>query len=111
LWPKFEDPEVGMLLAYTGAVKENIIDTEELACHLIERLWRFYPDTVRQRYKVDMPQDTPGYILLEEAGRKRGFLISGGEINTERTAITLLEEFRNAKIGNITIESPEDKNA
>ena len=107
LWPKFEDPEVGMLLAYTGAVKENIIDTEELACHLIERLWRFYPDTVRQRYKVDMPQDTPGYILLEEAGRKRGFLLARGEINTERMAKVLLDEYRSGKLGHFTFEAPE----
>lgn len=108
LWPKFEDPEVGMLLAYTGAVKENIIDTEELACHLMERLWRYYPDTIRQRYKVEMPADTPGYILLEEAGRKRGFLISKGEINTERMAKVLLDEYRSGKLGHFTLEVPEE---
>jgi ribosome biogenesis GTPase A len=108
LWPKFEDPEVGMLLAYTGAVKENIIDTEELACHLMERLWKYYPDTVRQRYKVDMPQDTPGYALLEEAGKKRGFLLARGEINTERMAKVLLDEYRSGKLGYITFELPEE---
>ena len=108
LWPKFEDPEVGMLLAYTGAVKENIIDTEELAYHLIERLWKFYPETVRQRYKVDMPQDTPGYVLLEEAGRKRGFLLARGEINTERMAKVLLDEYRSGKLGHFTFEVPEE---
>ena len=75
LWPKFEDPNVGMMLAYTGAVKENVIDAEELAYRLMELLWKYYPDVVRERYKVDMPQDTPGYVLLEEAGRKRGFLL------------------------------------
>ena len=108
LWPKFEDPEVGMLLAYTGAVKENIIDTEELAYHLMERLWKFYPETVRQRYKVDMPQDTPGYVLLEEAGRKRGFLLARGEINTERMATVLLDEYRSGKLGHFTFEVPEE---
>lgn len=107
LWPKFEDPDVGMKLAYTGAVKENIIDTEELACHLMEVLWKFYPDTVRTRYKVDMPENTPGYQLLEEAGRKRGFLISGGEIHTERMAKVLLDEYRSGKLGKITFEKPE----
>lgn len=107
LWPKFEDPDVGMKLAYTGAVKENIIDTEELACHLMEVLWKLYPDTVRTRYKVDMPEDTPGYVLLEEAGRKRGFLISGGEIHTERMAKVLLDEYRSGKLGKITFEKPE----
>ena len=108
LWPKFEDPNVGMKLAYTGAVKENIMDTEELACHLMEVLWKYYPDTVRSRYKVDMAQDTPGYMLLEEAGRKRGFLLARGEINTERMAKVLLDEYRSGKLGFFTFEEPED---
>ncbi len=109
LWPKFEDPEVGMMLAYTGAVKENVIDTEELAYHLMELLWKYYPDTVRQRYKVDMPAGTPGYQLLEEAGRKRGFLMARGEINTERMAKVLLEEYRSGKLGHFTLEMPEEE--
>ena len=108
LWPKFEDPNVGMKLAYTGAVKENIMDCEELACHLMEVLWRYYPDTIRTRYKVEAPEETPGYILLEEAGRKRGFLLSGGEINTERMAKVLLDEYRSGKLGFLTFEEPED---
>lgn len=107
LWPKFEDPQVGMKLAYTGAVKENIMDIEELACHLIEVLWQNYPDTVRTRYKVDMPSESPGYMLLEEAGRKRGFLVSGGEVNTERMAKVLLDEYRSGKLGRLTFEEPE----
>ncbi len=108
LWPKFEDPEVGMMLAYTGAVKENIIDIEELACRLMELLWRFYPQTLQDRYGVDMPQDTPGYQLLEEAGRKRGYLLARGEINTERMAKVLLDEYRSGKLGRFTLEMPED---
>lgn len=108
LWPKFEDPDVGMKLAYTGAVKEDIMDTEELACHLMKVLWKYYPDTIRNRYKVDMPQDTPGYMLLEEAGRKRGFLLARGEINTERMAKVLLDEYRSGKLGLITFEEPGD---
>ncbi len=108
LWPKFEDPNVGMMLAYTGAVKENIIDTEELAYRLMELLWKYYPDTVRQRYKVDMPDNTPGYELLEEAGRKRGYLLARGEINTERMAKVLLDEYRTGKLGHFTLEMPED---
>ena len=107
LWPKFEDPEVGMMLAYTGAVKENVIDNEELAYHLMELLWKYYPDTVRQRYKIDMPEGTPGYELLEEAGRKRGFLMARGEINTERMAKVLLDEYRSGKLGHFTLEMPE----
>lgn len=108
LWPKFEDPNVGMKLAYTGAVKEDVIDTEELASNLMELLWKYYPQTVTDRYKVDMPSDTPGYMLLEEAGRKRGFLLARGEINTERMAKVLLEEYRSGKLGHFTLESPED---
>ena len=108
LWPKFDDPKVGMMLAYTGAVKEGVIDIEELAAHLMELLWKYYPDTIRTRYKVEMPQDTPGYMLLEEAGRKRGFLLARGEINTERMAKVLLDEYRSGKLGYFTLEEPEE---
>ena len=101
-------PNVGMMLAYTGAVKENVIDNEELAYHLMELLWKYYPDTVRQRYKVDMPDGAPGYELLEEAGRKRGFLMARGEINTERMAKVLLDEYRSGKLGHFTLEMPEE---
>lgn len=107
LWPKFDDPNVGMMLAYTGAVKENVIDTEELASRLMELLYSRYPAVVRERYGVDLPEATPGYMLLEAAGRKRGFLISGGEINTERMAKVLLDEFRCGKLGRFTLETPE----
>ena len=110
LWPKFDDPQVGMKLAYTGAVKENIIDTEELAYHLMEVLWNLYPETVRTRYKIDMPKDTPGYVLLEEAGRKRGLLLARGEVNTERMAKVLLDEYRAGKLGAITFEEPGGDN-
>ena len=98
LWPKFEDPEVGMMLAYTGAVKEGVIDLEELACRLMELLHKFYPQTLLERYKVE---------LLELAGRKRGFLVSGGEVNTERMAKVLIDEFRSGKLGKFTLEQPE----
>jgi len=108
LWPKFEDPEVGMKLAYTGAVKENVIDSEELACYLMSLLWRFYPQALRDRYSIDTSKDTPGYMLLEEAGRKRGYLLARGEINTERMAKVLLDEYRNGKLGHFTLEVPED---
>ncbi len=108
LWPKFEDPEVGMMLAYTGAVKENIIDIEELACHLIERLHRYYPKALLERYKVEAPKETPGYALLEAAGRNRGYLLSRGEIHTERMAKVLLDEYRSGKLGRFTLEEPEE---
>lgn len=108
LWPKFEDKAVGMVLAFTGAIKDGVMDTEELACHLMEYLNRFYPNALLERYKVEAPQDTIGYDLLQMAGKKRGFLLSGGEINTERMASVLLEEFRSGKLGRFTLERPEE---
>ena len=108
LWPKFEDPEVGMMLAYTGAVKEGVIDLEELACRLMELLHKYYPQTLNDRYKVEAPKGTPGWELLEMAGRKRGFLLARGEINTERMAKVLVDEFRSGKLGKFTLEMPEE---
>ncbi len=108
LWPKFEDPNVGMMLAYTGAVKEGVIDIEELAAHLMELMLRFYPHTLKDRYKVEAEQGTPGYVLLEEAGRKRGYLLARGEIHTERMAKVFLDEYRSGKLGRFTLEIPED---
>ena len=108
LWPKFEDPEVGMMLAYTGAVKEGIIDIEELACRLMELLHKFYPQTLLERYKVEAPEGTRGWELLEMAGRARGFLMARAEVNTERMAKVLLDEFRSGKLGKFTLEMPEE---
>lgn len=108
LWPKFEDPDVGMMLAYTGAVKENVIDIEELACRLMELLNKRYPAVLTERYHVESNQDMSGYELLEAAGKKRGFLLARGEINTERMAKVLLDEFRSGKLGYFTLEVPED---
>ena len=109
LWPKFEAPEVGMMLAYTGAVKEGVIDMEELACRLMELLNKFYPQTLLERYKVEAPVGTPGWELLEMAGRKRGFLMAGNEVNLERMAKVLLDEYRSGKLGKFTLEEPEEQ--
>ena len=106
LWPKFEDPEVGMKLAYTGAVKEDILDVEELAVFLMKLLWTHYPEAVKARYNIDMPADATGYELLEAAGRKRGFLMARAEVNTERMAKVLLDEYRSGKLGKFTLEMP-----
>ena len=106
LWPKFEDPEVGMMLAYTGAVKEGVIDVEELACRLMELLHKYYPQTLLDRYRVEAEPETPGWQLLELAGRKRGYLVSGGEVNLERMAKVLVDEFRSGKLGKFTLEHP-----
>ncbi len=108
LWPKFEDQSAARKLAFTGAVKDDILDIEALASLLLENLAVNYPDSLMERYKID--SEGTGFELLEKLGRKRGMLISGGEVNTERAAITLLDEFRSGKLGNITLELPaEDK--
>lgn len=108
LWPKFEDQNAARKLAFTGAVKDDILDIEALASLLLENLAVNYPDSLMERYKID--SEGTGFELLEKLGRKRGMLISGGEVNTERASITLLDEFRSGKLGNITLELPaEDK--
>ena len=106
LWPKFESPEVGYSLAWTGAINDNILDVELVACRLLERLRELYPGAIEARYKFTPDPEAPGYELLEAAARKRGFLISGGEVNTERMAHILLDEFREGKLGRMTLERP-----
>ena len=106
LWSKFEDPDVGLRLACTGAVRDEILDIEELACHLMVYLGRHYPSALADRYKIAVEQEDSGYDLLERAGRKRGFLIRGGEVDTERMARILLDEFRAGKLGRFTLELP-----
>jgi len=107
LWPKFEERRVGENLALTGAIRDGVLDTEALAVILCKRLRILYPDMLSTRYKLgDMAQyeELSDYDLFLTIGKKRGFLISGGEINTERTSLMLLDEFRNTKIGRITLE-------
>lgn len=106
LWPKFEDPEVGARLAYTGAVKDDILDIETLAMRLITLLWREYPDAVIARFKIEAEPDAAGNHLLELAAKKRGYLLPGGVIDTERMANVLLEEYRSCKLGRFTLERP-----
>ena len=115
LWPKFEDQSMGLNLAYTGTVKDDILDVETLGCHLMAYLGENYPDALKAAYKLpaipvreDGENDVAwGYRLLEAAGRKRGFLVSGGDVDTERMAKILLDEFRGAKLGRFTLELPE----
>lgn len=106
LWPKFEDQTVAQRLAFTGAIRDEVLDGEELACGLLEILHRQYEPMLRERYKLtgDLPEDA--YDLLELIGRKRGMLVSGGEVNTERASVMLLDEFRGGKLGRITLEQP-----
>ncbi len=111
LWPKFEDRKTGEALAFTGAIKDQILDTETLAASLAGKLRRLYPALLSARYKLPddvMSSDASDFDLLFEIGRKRGFLISGGDVDTERVALMLLDEFRSAKIGRISLERPSE---
>ncbi len=112
LWPKFEDPNVGMMLAYTGAVKEGVLDLEDLASRLMALLWQRYPDAIRERYGIEEVEESTGFLgydLLITAGRNRGFLMARGEINTERMAKVLIDEYRSGKLGRFTLEAPEEE--
>ncbi len=108
--PKFEDQKIALNLAYTGAIRDEIMEVELLAYSLLDYLKVHYNDILCERYKLSAIEDLEGYEILELIGRKRGCVISGGEINTERAANILLDELRGAKIGKITLETPEDDN-
>ena len=112
LWPKFENRYIAENLAFTGTIKQDILDNEDLACRLCDRIVRIEPLFLQDRYGIDIMKydldELSGYDIMLMIGRKRGFLISGGEINEERTCLMLLEEFRNGKLGKITLELPEN---
>ena len=108
LWPKFEDVNVGMHLAFTGAIKDDVMDIEELGSCLMEYLGGHYAEAIRERYKVEPQEEEMGYDLLVRAGRKRGFLMRGAEVDTERMSRVLLDEFRGGKLGRFTLETVED---
>ena len=107
LWPKFDDRNVAENLALTGAIRDAVLDTEELGVILCARLRKTYPKNLAERYKLTLEEvcgEFTDFELFELIGRKRGFLVSGGEINTERTAAILLDEFRGGKIGRISLD-------
>ncbi len=106
LWPKFDDKAVGDKLAFIGSVKDEILDSEVLAMRLINVLKNGYCDRIIERYKITGFEDKEDYEILEMIGRKRGMLISGGEIDTERASIMLLDEYRGGKLGRLTLELP-----
>ncbi|NMB34040.1 MAG: ribosome biogenesis GTPase YlqF [Clostridium sp.] len=109
LWPKFEDKEVGLNLAFTGAIKDNVLDIVELAAAFLERLVYNYPQSIGKRYKLSALEGSKGYELLLQAGKNRGCLIAGGEVDLARIAAAVLDEFRGGKLGKITLERPEGK--
>lgn len=109
LWPKFEDQQVALRLAFTGAISDDILDVETLAMKLLFYLAENYPTSLKERYKIEFDENTSGLELLEKVGKKRGMMISGGEINTERAAITVLDEYRSGRLGKITLEMPPEE--
>ena len=108
LWPKFEDKEIGDKLAFTGAVKSDVLDSETMAIRLIDYIKDYYAERLCERYKLDSIEGKQSWEILEMIGRKRGMLISGGEIDYERASVMLLDEFKKGKLGKFTFEMPED---
>ncbi|KLE16445.1 ribosome biogenesis GTPase YlqF [Clostridium sp. C8] len=108
LWPKFEDEKTALNLAFTGAIKDEIMDVEELAYNLVKRLQVFYGNKLKDRYKIDEINEDP-LETLNSIARRRGCLIKGGEIDYNRIAVILLDEFRGGKIGNISLELPNEE--
>ena len=106
LWPKFEDPEVGELLAVTNAIRAEVVDREALAARFLMKLAERYPDALRERYKLEPEPGLSGWDLLERTALKRGMLISRGEPDIERMANTLLTEYHAGKLGRLSLESP-----
>ncbi len=106
LWPRFEDARVGLMLGFTGAVKETVLDLEDLAARLMVLLNERYSDALAERYGINCPADTPGWELLEQAGRRRGYLMARGEVDLTRASRNILDEFRSGKLGRFTLEVP-----
>jgi len=106
LWPKFEDSIVAENLAFTGAIRDDILDLETLGAVFMSRMSKLYLRNIAERYKIDIAEVADGYGLLGKAAKSRGFLLSGGEYDTNRMAAVLLDEFRAGKLGRITLELP-----
>ena len=108
LWPKFDDKAVGLKLAFTGAVNDDILDSYTLAVNLIDFLRKLYPGVLLERYKIDFDEKVSSDCVLKKIGEARGFKIKGGEVDLDRSANILIDEFRGCKLGKITLEVPED---
>ncbi len=108
LWPKFDDKAVGIKLAVTGAVNDNILDSYTLSINLIDYLRRLYTDSLKERYKIDFDVNVSSEQILKKIGETRGFKIKGGEIDLDRSANILIDEFRGGRLGKITLEIPQE---
>ena len=108
LWPKFDSQEVGEMLAITNAIKADVLDKETLGANFMLRLREMYPQALKDRYKFDPDPEANGFELLEQAAKKRGFLVSRGEYDIERMANTLLGEYHDGKLGRLSLETPDE---
>lgn len=108
LWPRFDSQEVGEMLAITNAIKADVLDKETLGANFMLRLREMYPKAIEERYKFTPEEDMNGFELLEQAAKKRGFLVSRGEYDIERMANTLLGEYHDGKLGRLSLEAPDD---
>lgn len=108
LWPKFDDENVGLNLAFTGAIKDEILDIQELSKKFILKALKDFPDKLYKRYNVELDPDSDVEIIMNKIGRKRGCILPGDEVDTNRTAALILDDFRSGRIGFITLEKPED---
>ncbi len=108
LWPKFEDPEVGLKLAFTGAIRDEIYDLEQVACLLLESLAQQHPERLIERFRISGSLPEKGYELLELVGRKRGCLIKGGDVDLEKAQHIVMSEFRSGKLGLVTLDPVPD---
>ena len=104
LWPKFEDPEVGDKLAFVGSVKDQVVDIETLAVRFLRVMRDFYPERLTERYKIENFEELEPYEILELIGKKRGMIMRGGVVDTERASVMLLDEYRGGKLGKITLD-------
>ncbi len=107
LWPKFEDQEVGLKLAFIGSIKDEILQTEELAAELVKFMTKFYPGVLEEKY--DIPEPSDGYKCLTDIAKSRHCLVRGSELDTEKAASILLDDFRGGRLGRITLETPEEQ--
>jgi ribosome biogenesis GTPase A len=108
LWPKFDSQEVGEMLAITNAIKADVLDKETLGANFMLRLRAYYPEALKERYKFEPDPEANGFELLEQAAKKRGFLVSRGEYDIERMANTVLNEYHEGKLGRLSLEMPND---
>lgn len=106
LWPKFEDQEVGLKLAFIGSIKDEVLQTEELAAELIHFLRTAYPEVLADKYDIEMDEDD--YVVLNRIAKSRNCIVRGNELDTEKVALLLLDDFRNGKLGRLTLEYPQE---